>query len=187
MLWYGWLAPQAIGSEETLEVNEIKHFHLGEPWHLIMDDLGVVSIIKQVLFNLDPKFNVRAHVQLVTLDNSSTCAICQLSSNGSYLQFQLCIFLGVVNIHKSDRCAINRIQDWQRLAFADVFWDMDHWAIDTQMVSLQVHLLMPADNPGLQSQVSNLLQPSSTCHQGTLAKDSSWIRLPPGAFSLPQK
>jgi len=141
--------PQAIGGEEKLVVNEIKHFHLGEPWLLIINDLGEVSIIKQELLNFGPKLCLRAHIQLVTTVNSSMCPICQPSSNGTNLQFQLCIFSGVVNICKSDRGALNRIQDLQLLVFVDLFCEMDHQAIDTQMVYLQVHLLMPADDPSL--------------------------------------
>jgi len=164
----------------------MKHFHSCGPWLLIMDNLGELSIIKQELLNLDPKLSLRAHIQPVTTGNSSTCPICQLSSKGTNLQFQLCIFSGVVNRRKSDRGALNRIQDLQLLMFADLFWEMDHWAIDTQMVYLQVHLPMPADDPGLQSLVSKLLQPSSTCDRIILAMESSWIRLPPWTFSLPQ-
>jgi len=77
----------------------------------------------------------------------------------------------VVNIRKSDRGALNRIQDSQFLVFADLVCEMDHQAIDTQMVYLEVHLLMPTDNPGLQSLVSKHLQPSSTCHWILFAKD----------------
>jgi len=153
-------------------LNEIKNFHSREPRLLIIHDLGEVSIIKQELFNLDQKLRLRAHIQPVTSENSLTCPICQLSSNGTNLQFQLCIFSWVVNIHNSDGGALNRIQDLQLLVFADLLWDMDHWAIDTQMVYLQVHLVMPADNHGLQSLVSKLLQPLSTCHQILLAKIS---------------
>jgi len=70
--WCCWLAPQAIGSEEKLVVNGIKHFYLGEPWLLIIDDLGEVSIIKQELSNLDLKLTLRAHIPPVSTDNSST-------------------------------------------------------------------------------------------------------------------
>jgi hypothetical protein len=85
-----------------------------------MDNLGEVSILKQELFNLYLKLSVRAHIQLVTMDNSSTCAICPPSWNGTNIQLQLCIFSGVVNIHKSDSCVLHRIQDLQRLVFADL-------------------------------------------------------------------
>jgi len=44
--------------------------------------------------------------------------------------------------------------------------------IDIRMVYLEVQLLMPADDPGLQLLVSKHLQPSSTCHQILMAKDS---------------
>ena len=144
ILGWCWLAPQAIGGEEKLVVNEIKQFHSRETWLLIIDDLGEVSIIKQQLLNLDPKFSLRAHIQPVTSDNSSRCPICQQSGNGTNLQFQLCIFSGVVNIRKCDRGALTTIQDSQLLVFADQFWEVDHQAIDTQMVYIQVHLLMPA-------------------------------------------
>ena len=56
---------------------------------------------------------------------------------------------------------------------------MDHWAIDTQMEYQQEHLPMLADDPGRQSRVSNLRQPSSTSHQKWLASESLWIRFPP--------
>ena len=57
--------------------------------------------------------------------------------------------LGRSQYRKSDRGALNRIQDLQRLVFADRFWEMDCWAMDTQMVYLQEHLLMLADDPEL--------------------------------------
>jgi len=158
-----------------------------EPRLLIIDDLGQVSIIKQVLLNLDPKLSLRAHIQPVTTDNSSMGPCCQPSLYGTDLQFQLCIFLGVVNFRKSDRGALQRIQDFQLLVFADLFCEMNHQAINTQMVYLQVHLVMPTDNPGLQSLVSKLLQQSSTCHRIIMAMESSLIRLPPWTISLPQK
>jgi len=41
-----WLAPQAVGGEEKVVVNEIKHFHSREPRLLIIDHLGEVNIIK---------------------------------------------------------------------------------------------------------------------------------------------
>jgi hypothetical protein len=34
--------------------------------------------------------------------------------------------------------------------------------------------------------VSKLVQPSSTCHQTILAKESSWIQLPPWTLLLHQ-
>jgi len=58
---------------------------------------------------------------------------------------------------KSDKGALNRIQDWQHLVFADLFWEMDCQAIDMQMAYLQENLLMPADYPELQWLVSKLL------------------------------
>ena len=157
--YWDWQVPQAIGGEEKLVVNEIKNFHSREPWLLVIDDSGKVSIIKQELLNLDRKLSLRAHIEPATTDNSSTCPICQPSSNGTNLQFQRCIFSGVVNIRKSDRGALSCIQDLQLLMFADLFWEIDHRAIDTQRVYLQMHLLMPADDPGLRSLVSKLLQP----------------------------
>jgi len=64
---------------------------------------------------------------------------------------------------------------------------MDLRAIDTQMEYQQKHLLMLADNPGLQSTVSNLPQPSSTSHHKWLARESLWIWLPSWIVSLPGK
>ena len=96
-----WLAPQAIGREEKLMVNEIKHFHSCEHWFFILNDLGGICIVKQELFNLNPKLTLRAPIQLVNLDNSSMYPIWKLSSNGTYLQFRLCTFWGVVNIVNS--------------------------------------------------------------------------------------
>jgi hypothetical protein len=93
-----WLAPQAIGGEEKLVVNEIKHFHSREPRLLILNDLGEICIVKQELLNLDLKRSLRLQIQLVTPDNSSTCPISHPSLNGTYLQFQLCIIWAVVNI-----------------------------------------------------------------------------------------
>jgi hypothetical protein len=90
--------------------------------------------------------------------------------NGTNLQFQLCIFSGLINIRKSDRGALIRIEDLQLLVLEDVFCEMDYWAIDTQVVYLKVHLPMPADNPVLQSLDSNLLKLSNTGHESRLAK-----------------
>jgi len=168
-------------------VNEINHFHSSEPWLLIIDDLGEVSIIKPELLVLDLKLSPRAHIQPVTMDNSSMCPICQTSFNGTNVQFELCIFSGVVNFRKSNSGALNRFQDLKILVFVDLYWETDHRAIDTQMVYLQVHLPMPADDPGIQWVVSKLLQPLSPCHRIILAKESSWIQLRPWTFSLPQK
>jgi len=50
---------------------------------------------------------------------------------------------------------------------------MDRQAIDTQMVYLQEHLVMPADDHELQWRVSKRLQRLSTGHQIILAKKSS--------------
>jgi len=78
--------------------NEIKHFHSAESWFLIINDLGGICIVKQELFNRDRKISLRAQVQLETMDTSSTCPMFQPFSNGTSFQFQLCIFVGVVNI-----------------------------------------------------------------------------------------
>ena len=51
----------------------------------------------------------------------------------------------------------------------------------------QEHLPMLADDPGHQSRVSNLRQPSSTSHQKWLDRESLWIRFPPWIVSLSQK
>jgi len=57
--------------------------------------------------------------------------------------------LGCSQYPNSDRGAWNRIQDLQHLIFVDLFWDMDCWAINIEMVFLQEHLLMPPDNAQL--------------------------------------
>ena len=93
-----WLAPQAIPGQEKLMVNEIKHFHSCEPQCLIINDLGEIGVVHQELLNLNRRLSLRAQIQLVTLNNSVRCPICQLSSNGTYLRFQLCIIGGIVNI-----------------------------------------------------------------------------------------
>ena len=72
--------PQAIGDEEKLMVYWIKHFHSGEPWFLIIDDLGEVSIVKQELLNCDTEHCIRAPIQPESTDNSSKSPICQPSS-----------------------------------------------------------------------------------------------------------
>jgi len=92
------LAHHSIGSEEKLMVTEIKHFNLGEQWFLIIDNLEEICINKQEHLNLDQKLSLRAQIQRVTTDNCSMFPICQLSSNGTCLQFQLCILSGMVNI-----------------------------------------------------------------------------------------
>jgi len=75
----------------------------------------------------------------------------------------------------------------QLLGFVDRFHEMDHRAIDTHMVHLHEHLLMPTDDPALQWQVSKLCQPLSTSHWKWFARESLWIPLPPWTISLPQK
>jgi len=64
---------------------------------------------------------------------------------------------------------------------------MDHRAIDTEMVYVHEHLLMPTDDPGLWWLVSKLRQPSFTSHRKWLARESLWIQLPPWTVLLPQK
>jgi hypothetical protein len=64
---------------------------------------------------------------------------------------------------------------------------MGRWAIDTLMVYLEEHLLMPTDDPELQWQVCKLLQPSSICRRMILAKEFSGTPLPSSAMSLSQK
>jgi len=95
--------------------------------------------------------------------------------------------LGCSQYRKSDRGAWNRMHNLQLLVFQDQFWEMDRWAIDTPMLYLQKHLLMPADDSELQWQVSKHLQPSTLCRGIIFAKDSLWIQLLPWTFSEPQK
>ena len=90
--------PQAIGSEERWMVNEIKHFHWHKRWFSIINDLVQTWVIKQELLNLNSKFCPRAQIQLVTMKNSSTCIICNPSSNGTYLLFGVSIFCSILNI-----------------------------------------------------------------------------------------
>jgi len=66
----------------------------------------------------------------------------------------------------------------------DQYWEMDHKAIDTQLVSIQEHPLMPVDNPKLQWLVSKVLQALSSSHWTILAKEFLWIQLPPWTFRL---
>jgi len=182
ILWCCWLAPQAIGGEEKLVANGIKHFHSYSPWLLIIHDLGEVSIIKQEMLNLDPKLSLRAHIQPVTTDTSWTYPICPPSSNGTNLQFQLYIFSRVVNICKSDRGALNRIQ---RLIASRVCGSILR---DGPLVNWHTDGVPPGvpANASWRSWASiagpKLLQPASTCHQIILAKESSRIRLPRWTF-----
>jgi hypothetical protein len=53
--------------------------------------------------------------------------------------------LGHSQYYKSDRRASNRIQNLQLLMFADPFCEMDCCAIDTTIVYLLQHFIMPAD------------------------------------------
>jgi hypothetical protein len=76
---------------------------------------------KLELLNLDLKLSLRSHIQPITTHNRSMCPICQPFLNGTNLEFQQCICLGVVNIRKSDRGALNKIHDLQLLVFADLF------------------------------------------------------------------
>jgi hypothetical protein len=68
--WKYWavigLVPQAIGGEEKLLENLIKHVHLGKPWFLIINDLGEIFIVKQEVSNQDPKLSLSAQHHLVT-------------------------------------------------------------------------------------------------------------------------
>jgi len=75
----------------------------------------------------------------------------------------------------------------QLLGFADWFEEMDHRAIDTLMVHLQEHLLIPAQNPRLQWLVSKIHQLCSTSHWKWSARDCFWIQLPPRSVSVPQR
>ena len=95
--------------------------------------------------------------------------------------------LGCSQYPKSDRAAFNRIQDLQLLMFADLLWEMDLWAIDTQMAYLQEYLLTPAHSPELQWQVSKPLHPSSTSHRIILAKESSGLWLPQWTYFATSK
>jgi len=52
--------------------------------------------------------------------------------------------------HKRDRRRLHILQDLQLLVYMDRFRERDCWAIDTPMVYLREHLLMPADDPELQ-------------------------------------
>ena len=54
----GRLSPQAIGGEEKLMVEQVKHFHLHELGFLIIDDLWEISIVKQELRNLYSKLSL---------------------------------------------------------------------------------------------------------------------------------
>jgi len=69
---------------------------------------------------MDSKVTICAEIQLVTMNDCLTSSICQLPSNGTNLQFQLCIFLGSVII-------ISPIEEYktefhlQHLEFADRF------------------------------------------------------------------
>jgi len=95
--------------------------------------------------------------------------------------------VGCSQSHKSAREALNRIYDLLLLIFADLFWEIDYWVFDTKMVYHQEHLLMPADNAELHSQVSKFLQPSSNWHQIILANESLQIRFPSSTSSLLHK
>jgi hypothetical protein len=79
-------------------VTDIKHFHLGEQWFRIIDNLEELFITKQVCLNLDQKLSLRAQIRWVTTHNCSMSPICQPSSNGISLQFQLFKPSGIVNI-----------------------------------------------------------------------------------------
>jgi len=87
---------------------------------------------------------------------------------------------------KSER-VLNRIQDLQHFELEDRFWEIDRLAIDTLVVDLQQHLLLPTDNRELHCQVTKLLQPPCTTDWIIFAKESLWIQLLPWTFSLPQK
>jgi hypothetical protein len=62
--------------------------------------------------------------------------------------FNYIYFCGIVS---------SQLQSWSRnqnkhsqlLRFADPFSKIDQWAIDTQMVNQQEHVLMLSDDPGL--------------------------------------
>jgi len=92
------MAPQAIGGEEKLMLNEVKHFHSGQLWFLVINDLGDIRNFRKELLNLDLKLSLSAQIELIMTDNSSTCPICQLSSYGTDFQFKLWILLHVVNV-----------------------------------------------------------------------------------------
>jgi len=94
---------------------------------------------------------------------------------------------GLSQYPKSDRETLSRIQDLQLVVFVDLFREMHHQAIGIQMAYVLEHLLMPADDPELSWHVPKSLWPSSTCCGIILAKESSWIWLPPWTLLLPHK
>jgi len=143
-------------------------------------------MVKHMVCNLDSKLSLRAPTYDATMANSLTGPIRQPFGNGTNPQFELYTFWGIVNIVSLIEGPINRIQDLQHLVWANLFWEMDCWPIDTQMAYLQEHLLMPGDDSELQWLVSKLLQQSSSSHLMILATEVWSIWLPPWAILLPQ-
>ena len=80
--------------------------------------------------------------------------------------------LGCSYEHNSDREASNKIEDLQLLTCGDLYSEIDHEAIDTQMLFLPGNLLMCAANAELQFQISKISQPLSSCSLLLLAKES---------------
>jgi len=123
--------PEAIGGEEKLVVNEIKPVHSHEPRLLHLNDLQEICITKKELLNLDQKLSLRVQIHLVTMDNSSTCPICQPSSNGTNLQFQLCILWGIVNIRNVIEEQLTEFRTYSFLCMRIYFekwpaWQLSH-------------------------------------------------------------
>jgi len=83
-----------------------------------------------------------------------------------------CVCVELLYRHKSNRGAETGINTYSFSRLWVNFQQMDHRAIDTQMVHLHEHLLMAADDPELQWLVTKLHQPSSTSHWKQLGRES---------------
>jgi len=85
----GQLSSQAIGGEEKPMVDKFKNFHPCERGLRIIDDLGEISIIEQVILDFDSKLSLGSQIQPVTVDSTSMSSICQTPSSGTKPQFSL--------------------------------------------------------------------------------------------------
>lgn len=156
------------------------YFHSGEPWECIFNDHWKISIVKHSFLDFDFMLSLQAQIQIHNSGHQQYKL--QLLTEPEWFEpavIRMYRIWGVVNMHESDWGALIRLWDFQLIMVSDQFYKTDHKAIDIQMMYLQQHLLMSADNHELQSLLSILWQKWSTAHQIVLANDSSWIQVPP--------
>jgi len=148
----GGLMSLLIGPEEKFWLNLTQNLYVGISWFHIFRNLSDIRILIQKPLNPDLKPYHTSKIDSVQLKKNLTSPMCQLTPNGTILQFVTLYMLWCIQYHKSDRGAPKSVKDWYHQVFTDIYWEMDHNAIDIQQVYLWKYLLMSADVPELQLQ-----------------------------------